>query len=109
MGCRPYLPERCKKGTVAGMTMARENDELRLCQPSALMELTWSWPESVATSPLVVQQVPKMAKGRKTHPLEYRHRLVEMCRVGRGADSLARGFDPRCMLTVSQLRLRKPF
>lgn len=35
-----------------------------------------------------------MAKGRKTYRLEYRQRLVEMCRAGRSAESLARDFDP---------------
>ena len=35
-----------------------------------------------------------MARGRKTYPEEYKARLVEMVRVGREAESLARYFEP---------------
>jgi transposase len=35
-----------------------------------------------------------MAKGRKSYPLEYRQRLVELYRAGRSAESLARDFEP---------------
>lgn len=35
-----------------------------------------------------------MAKGRKTYPTEFKARLVEMCRAGRSAESLARDFEP---------------
>ena len=35
-----------------------------------------------------------MAKGRKTYPLEYRQRLIELFRAGRSAESLARDFEP---------------
>ena len=48
------------------------------------------------TSSLGVQEVPTttMAKGRKTYPLEFRQRLLEMYRAGRSAESLARDFEP---------------
>ena len=48
----------------------------------------------VDTSSLGVQEVPTMAKGRKTYPLEFRQRLLEMYRAGRSAESLARDFEP---------------
>lgn len=35
------------------------------------------------TSSLGEQEVPTMAKGRKTYPLELRQRLLEMYRAGR--------------------------
>jgi transposase len=38
--------------------------------------------------------VPIMAKGRKTYPLEYKRRLIELYRAGRSAESLGRDFEP---------------
>ena len=35
-----------------------------------------------------------MAKGRKTYPLEFRQRLLDMYRAGRSAESLACDFEP---------------
>lgn len=35
-----------------------------------------------------------MAQERKRYPLEYRQRLVELCRAGRTAESLGRDFEP---------------
>ncbi len=35
-----------------------------------------------------------MAKGRKTYPLEFRQRLLEIYGAGRSAESLPRDFEP---------------
>lgn len=43
-----------------------------------------------------------MAQERKRYPLEYRQRLVELCRAGRTAESLGRDFEPSAQ-TIREL------
>jgi transposase len=45
-----------------------------------------------------------MSKSRRTYPLEYRQRMIELVRAGRSPEALAREFEPTAQCIRNWIR-----
>ena len=61
--------------------------------PDPDVELEWSYPAFVDTSPLGGEE-STMGKTRSPYPAEFRARMVELVRSGRTPEELSREFEP---------------